>query len=57
MVPCQLAMLLRELCDLDGEGQMAGAEDIDDAVVEEARVEPQLLKKASKLPGSDSSLG
>ena len=57
MVPCQLAMLLRELCDLDGEGQMAGAEDIDDAVVEEARVEPQLLKKASKLPGSNSSLG
>ena len=49
-------MLLRELSDLDGEGQVAGAEDVYDAVVEEPRVEPQLLKETSKLPGRDSSL-
>ena len=49
-------MLLRELSDLDAEGQMAGAQDVDDAVVGKPGVEPQLLDLPSELPGSVVSL-
>ena len=49
-------MLLRELSDFDGEWQVARAQDVDDAVVEEPCVEAQLLKEASKLTSCHPSL-
>ena len=54
--PGQLSVLLRELSDLDAEGQMAGPQDVDDAVVGKPGVEAQLLDLPSELPGSVVSL-
>ena len=49
-------MFLRELRDFDRKRKMTCSKDVDDAVVEEPSVEPQLLKQTCEFSSGDSSL-
>ena len=55
-IPGELPMLLRELRDFDRERKVTCSKDVDDAVVEEPSVEPQLLKQTCEFSSGDSCL-